>query len=248
MSLADRVAALPWYHRIDLPGVMTPGAFPIAPRAYRLPARMDGLHVLDVGAGDGYWTFECLKRGAARVLAIDDLSDPTNLWIDHSGAGRDAPRRDWAQFDLCKEAFGYGNAVCQRRTQSVYDLTPADGMFDLICFFGVLYHCRHPLLALDRLRRVSCGDIYVESAILDDFSPYRGGPGHGYPDQMVMEFYPRDEYGAVHTNWWVPTILTLAHMTTSAGWRYARAWKLSKAPESLGLCRGFVRGSQEEIA
>ena len=76
-ALEAQVRAFPhWYHRIELPhGVVTPGGHPHSAAAYRVPDRLDGKRVLDVGAWDGFWTFEALKRGAAEAVAIDDFSD-----------------------------------------------------------------------------------------------------------------------------------------------------------------------------
>ena len=73
MDLEARVNAFPyWYHRIELPGgVVTPGWAPVSPEAYRVPANLSGLRVLDVGAWDGYWSFTALQRGAREVVAID---------------------------------------------------------------------------------------------------------------------------------------------------------------------------------
>ena len=116
----------------------------------------------------------------------------------------------------------------------------------MLCF-GLLYHLRHPLLALDKLGALcgGGGEIYIESAILDDYSPYRGGLGHGYADsQMVMEFYPRDEYAQNVTNWWVPTLACLGNMVGSAGFPRVKAWKLVKNPPDVAYCRGFVRGTK----
>ena len=64
--LRQKIAAMPyWYHRIELPGgIVTPGWAPMNAAAYRIPDRLDGQRVLDVGAWDGFWSFEALKRGA----------------------------------------------------------------------------------------------------------------------------------------------------------------------------------------
>src|SRR3546814_10478593 len=77
MDLRRRVNAHPfWYHRIELPyGIVTPGPNPLNPNVYRVPEDLSGRRVLDVGAWDGYWTFEALRRGAREVVAIDDFSD-----------------------------------------------------------------------------------------------------------------------------------------------------------------------------
>jgi tRNA (mo5U34)-methyltransferase len=242
MTLQERVNAFPyWYHRIQLPGgVVTPGWAPISVEAYRVPADLSGKRVLDVGAWDGFWTFEALKRGAAEVVAIDDFSD-------YLGSITPSDRRAWGTFDLCREALGYDERRCSRRDMTVYDLTPETfGRFDIVFFFGVLYHMRHPLLALDKVAAACDGDIYVESAILDDFSPYRGGLNHGYPGgQMVAEFYPGAEYGSNTSNWWVPTLHCLAGMVMAAGFtRELLGWKLTDNPQQLPLCRGFVRASK----
>lgn len=242
-QLRDRVAAFPyWYHKIELPhGITTPGWAPLAPQMYRLPADLTGKRVLDVGAWDGYWTFEALKRGARQVLAIDDFSD-------NVGHLETSDRKAWATFDLCRDALGHSEAVCSRREMTVYDLDPAEvGTFDVVLFFGTLYHLRYPMLALDKLSAVCDGEIFIESAILDDFSPYRGGIGHGYPGgQFVAEFYPGKEYGNNHTNWWAPTLHCLGAMTHAAGFAHVEGWKLTDQPRELPHCRGFVYGKKAQ--
>jgi tRNA (mo5U34)-methyltransferase len=239
-TLRQRVAAFPyWYHKIELPGgVVTPGWAPINAPSYGVPESLAGKRVLDVGAWDGFWTFEALKRGATQAVAIDDFSDFIgNLKTDD--------RKAWQTFDLCREALGYDESRCQRHEMEVYDVSEERlGRFDVVFFFGTLYHLRHPLLALDRLSAICDGDIYVESAILDDFSPYRG-MGKGYGGEMVMEFYPDAQYGNNQTNWWSPTLNTLAHMTRAAGFSHdIRLWKLVQKPDQVPFCRGFVRASK----
>jgi tRNA (mo5U34)-methyltransferase len=241
-DLAARVASFPyWYHRIELPGgVVTPGTSPHNPTAYRLPERLDGKRVLDVGAWDGYWTFEALRRGAREVVAIDDFSD-------YLGTLKSSDRKAWDTFDLCRDALGYSAEQCRRQEMSVYDVTEAQlGRFDVVFCFGTLYHLRHPLLGLDRLAAVCDEDLYVESAILDDFSAYRGGLGNGYAGgQIVTEFYPGAEYGGNASNWWVPTLHCMAFMVRAAGFTSVEGWKLVERPTHLSHCRGFVKGSRD---
>lgn len=246
-ALKDRIRAVPyWYHRIELPGgVVTPGWAPLDPAAYRLPADLTGMRVLDVGAWDGYWSFECLRRGAREVVAIDDFSD--GLGGPAADALIESRRRlGWVPFDLCAEALGYGPPRLKRQEMSVYEVLEGGlGRFDLILFFGTYYHLRHPLLALERLAEISAGDIYLESAILDDYSVYHGGLANGYPGgQGVMEFYPEDQYGANPTCWWVPTLACLAAQCDAAGWPYVDCWKLEERPADLAHCRGFVHASK----
>ena len=196
-DLRARVAAVPyWYHRIELPGgIVTPGWAPKIAARYAIPESMAGLRVLDVGAWDGYWTFEALRRGAKEVIAIDDFSD-------RLGAEMNVPRPKWETFDLCRDALGYSEDRVKRLEMSVYDVSSERlGMFDAVFFFGTLYHLRYPLLALDKLAAVCKQSIHIETALLDDYSPYRG-IGQGYSGgHMVMEFYPDAQLGNNPTNW-----------------------------------------------
>jgi tRNA (mo5U34)-methyltransferase len=240
-ALQQRIAEIGfWYHRIELPGgVVTPGTNPHSAAAYRIPPDLTGQRVLDVGAWDGFWTFEALKRGAKEVVAIDDFSD-------FLGRLKPEERHAWKSFDLCREALGYSEDCCKRIEMSLYDVTPERlGRFDCILFFGTLYHLRHPLLALDRLAAICDRQIFVESAICDDYTPYRGGLNVGFHrHHMVMEFYPTTELGRNPTNWWAPSLNCLAAMVSASGFRNVEAWRLTERPTHVSQCRGFAKGSK----
>lgn len=238
-GLQSAVDALKWYHAIDLPyGITTPGLFPINPEFYKLPEDLTGERVLDVGAWDGYWTFEALKRGAKQVIAIDDLSD----------AIYPGEVRSLEQFKLCRQALGYTVDQADIRTLSLYMMDDEyHGVdfideFDVVLFFGALYHCRHPMLALDKLRSVCKPGalLCVESHISDDYSPYRG-MGKGYGEDMILEFFPGSQLAGCPTNWFSPTLKCLANMVEAAGFSQVQAWKIADPGEPT-YCRGFVQG------
>jgi tRNA (mo5U34)-methyltransferase len=228
-----------WYHKIKLPGITTPGWAPIAPEMYDVPSDLSGQRILDIGAWDGYWTFEAIKRGAEYVMAIDNFSDPGDAYNDTT------PRDGWNNFDLCKQALGYTDTQCTRHETDLYNMTPEqNGTFDSVFCFGVLYHMRYPLLALDKIFALikPGGTLYLETALLDHFSPYRGGIGKGYnEDDVVMEFYPNNEYANVTSNWWVPTSDCLGHMINAAGFRNTVVWPLTSNPDVSATCRGFAQ-------
>ncbi|OHB65761.1 MAG: hypothetical protein A2Y76_01675 [Planctomycetes bacterium RBG_13_60_9] len=263
-ELAAKVAAQPyWYHRITLPdGTVTPGWAPINAARYCVPDDLTGKRVLDIGAWDGYWTWEALRRGAREVVAIDDFSDTLGAGVTH-------PK--WSTFDICREAFGFtvrigtisvgdngpdvqttgwrnekGQTV-QHREMSVYDISEETfGRFDVIFAFGVLYHLKHPLLALEKISAVCDGALYVETASLDEYSPYRGGIGKGFTgNEVVMEFYPGAEYGNNPGNWWAPTLQCLGAMMASVGFKDIECWPLTETPKSLAECRGFASGTKD---
>jgi tRNA (mo5U34)-methyltransferase len=99
--------------------------------------------VLDIGAWHGCFSFECERRGASEVVAYS-LENP-----------------EATGFRRLKALLGSRVNYVQG---SVYGLSPQEiGEFDLILFFGVLYHLRYPLLGIDRIRTVSRGDVLIET-------------------------------------------------------------------------------------
>ncbi|HEU4939440.1 MAG TPA: hypothetical protein VFT39_23490, partial [Vicinamibacterales bacterium] len=100
MSRADlqsRVDAIRWYHTIDLGGgVVTPGVddSPVRLARVQLPPSLEGKTVLDIGAWDGFFSFECERRRAARVVAADHFSWHGTGWGTKAG------------FTLAREALG----------------------------------------------------------------------------------------------------------------------------------------------
>ncbi|MGD8499097.1 MAG: DUF1698 domain-containing protein [Phycisphaerales bacterium] len=257
MDLQERINAEPyWYHRIELPaGIVTPGWAPIDPARYCVPENLSGMRVLDIGAWDGYWTWEALKRGAKEVVAIDDFSDTC-------GAPDRVKRNGWKTFDICREAFGFNklyaggsdvskiwqngkNQTVHQLTTSIYDVIGL-GKFDIIFFFGTIYHLKHPLMALEGISRLCKGALYVETASLDEYSPYRGGIGQGYDrNDMVMEFYPTNQYGNNSGNWWAPTLQCLGAMMETVGFKDIECWPLTEEPKELTDCRGFASGTKD---
>src|SRR5262245_48364448 len=127
------IASVPfWFHQIEVaPGIVTPGIDPSPEKLKRLtfPADLRGKRVLDIGAWDGFFSFECERRGAAEVVAIDA-----------------APSLSFA---VARELLG---SQVKFYAMNIYDLTPVTlGQFDLVLCLGVLYHLRHPLFGLERV-------------------------------------------------------------------------------------------------
>ena len=226
-----------WYHKIMLPnGITTNGMFPIDKDKYQLPADLTGKRVLDVGAWDGYWTFECLKRGAKSVVAIDDFSDTL-------GCLKPGSRKDWSNFDLCRDIFGYSQKRCKRLEMDVQDTHKLKGlgMFDVVLFFGTFYHLRHPIEVLDTLVKMTRNSIHIESAVCDTVG--KNPEEKGYGDIPMMRYYPPwDLYAGNLTNYFVPTLALLKGIVKTAGCNEVTAWKLVDIPNSLASCRGFVTG------
>src|SRR2546428_13704590 len=89
-ELRRAVAQIRWFHRIDLgDGVVTPGEDDTREKlkTLHLPQDLRGTTVLDIGAWDGFFSFEAERRGARRVLATDDFCWGGDGWGTKAGVG-----------------------------------------------------------------------------------------------------------------------------------------------------------------
>ncbi|MFQ5503626.1 MAG: methyltransferase domain-containing protein [Planctomycetota bacterium] len=156
-----------WYHAIDLgDGIQTPGPFHMASflSHYEFPDRMDGMRVLDVGASNGYFSFEFERRGAEEVVALDLPTWGSHDWTPRyreSYAAKEQAERDYidreamrAGFDLVKEALG--SRRVRKVEMAIYDIAPETlGRFDFVFSGSMLMHVRDPILGIQRLRSIA---------------------------------------------------------------------------------------------
>jgi tRNA (mo5U34)-methyltransferase len=176
-------AGVHWHQRRELfQGIWTPGRNPVVDLlAYaQIPCDLTGKRVLDIGAWNGGFTYECERRGAS-VVAYD-VVDP-----------------ELTGFNRIKTLIG---SRADYVVGSVYDLHRHElGRFDIVLFFGVLYHLRYPLLALDQLRGVDCQTVLVESFVIDH-ATWIGDPPAPKPrakiapalvEAPIFQFYPGAE-------------------------------------------------------
>jgi tRNA (mo5U34)-methyltransferase len=201
-----------WFHNIDLGGVQTApnhvlGDYPRVKWqrfAGAIPMDLSGLSVLDIGCNAGFYAIEMKRRGAARVVGIDS---------------------DERYLSQARFAAGVAGADIEFRQLSVYETAALGERFDLVLFMGVLYHLRHPLLALDLLYEHVARDLLVFQSML------RGNPGiralaadydFAERDHFDDPRYPRlhfveHAYAGDPTNWWIPNRAGAEAMLRSAG-------------------------------
>jgi tRNA (mo5U34)-methyltransferase len=235
LSLRQKADALTWYHTIDLGhNVITKGVVNTILRLprYQLPENLSGLRVLDIGANNGFFSIEASKRGA-KVVAIDK-------WRDDGAAPR-------AQFDLACDATGVS---VEAHDLDVYDLSPDKlGMFDLTFFLGVLYHLKHPILALEKVASVTKGTMILET--------HADALDLDYPSAV---YYTGSQINYDPTNYWGPNPLAVEAWVTEAGFTsfkpisfyYLRKgekrgdWALAENGQSMSdLVRGVQAGAGE---
>ncbi|MCK6481980.1 MAG: tRNA 5-methoxyuridine(34)/uridine 5-oxyacetic acid(34) synthase CmoB [Planctomycetes bacterium] len=199
-DLRRAVEAVRWFHRIGLPGgIVTPGVDDTPAKLARLdlPADLTGTSVLDVGAWDGFFSFEAERRGASRVLATDSFVWSGRTWGSKAG------------FDLARAALG---SRVEERLIAPGDLSAdAVGRFDLVLFLGVLYHLEDPMGVLRRVRDVTAKRLVLETEV--DLLWHR---------RPAAAFYPSTELMGDPTNWWGPNPAAVEGMLRAVGFRDVR--------------------------
>jgi SAM-dependent methyltransferase len=192
----QRLSKQGWWHSFELPdGTLIEGVNSLDAQKARIaqfpiPADLTGKRALDIGAWDGWFTFELERRGA-QVVAIDRWDNP--------------------RFREMRAALG---SRAEYRQMNVYELDPAKlGRFDVVLFLGVLYHLKHPLFALERVCSVTDDLAAVESFALTD----RFLPGMQVEQHSLLRYFERDEFGGQFDNWFAPTPRCLVEMCRTAG-------------------------------
>lgn len=228
----------PWFHNIELGGVSTApdhflGDYPRVKWqrfSHVLPSDLTGCSVLDIGCNAGFHAMEMKRRGAGRVLGIDH--DPDYL----------------AQARFAAEMEGLDIEFHQL---SVYDVGSIGERFDLVLFIGVLYHLRHPLLALDLIHEHAARDLLVFQSmqrgsnaltpLRDDYEFFEPAPfdDPGWPKLHFIEH----RYAGDPTNWWAPNRACAEAMLRNAGFAI-----LQHPEEEVFVCRRVQRPADGEGA
>lgn len=232
------IAALdPWFHNLHLPdGTQTAphhvlGDFPAVKWRQIVPfiaADLSGWSALDIGCNAGFYSFELARRGA-EVTAID---------IDehYLQQGRWAARE-----------FGLQDRV-RFLQHSVYALAHWREQFDLVLFLGVLYHLRHPLLALDILRGITRRQMMLQTLTMPGKTAHAPPADADLLDRsyMLRPGWPKMAFieralAGDPTNWWAPDHACVEAMLRAAGFRVT-----GRPGHEIYLCE--LAAAEEEVA
>jgi tRNA (mo5U34)-methyltransferase len=223
----------PWFHRIELGGgVVTKTESAVGepvehPRPTWekvracLPEDVSGKSVLDVGCNAGFYAVELKRRGAGRVVGVDS---------QRSLVRQAAFVRDVLGLDI------------EYRRASVYDLDPRElGQFDVVLALGLIYHCKHLVLALERLYAVTRELLILETAVY----PPRKSPGSfayevgGLRPTLHPLAYvenPPDAKEAVY-NWFLPGVESLRALLKNVGFDSVEVFPATHADRAILACR-----------
>ena len=211
--LRARIAELgPWFHNMSVGGVLTApdhflGDYPeVKYRHFRdtIPADLTGMRVLDIGCNAGFYSLEMKRRKAERVLGIDT---------------------DERYLKQARFAAEVSHLDIEFRRMAVWDVAALGERFDLVIFMGVLYHLRHPLLALDLIYEHVAADMLLFQSmqrgsdrlieVAEDYEITAAAPFDepGFPRLHFIEHcYSHDP-----TNWWIPNRACVEAMLRSSG-------------------------------
>ncbi len=189
-----------WYQRIEIePGVFTPGIFHYGPDGsdyattrFGMPKDLTDHYVLDIGSNDGYFSFEAEKRGARHVDAIDKFQ-----------AEGSSPSGYYYARNMLKSEVNYTQVDFMDHISYV--------KYDLILFYGVLYHMTNPLDAIMKLKRLLMpeGVALIETAILAQSQLKHD------PNDSILGYFPN--FLGDTTNYFYPTLKCLENMLIQAG-------------------------------
>ncbi len=212
LALSVRDSVPFWFHTFALNrahGIYTPGA--ARNHRYRiptLPTAFDGQSVLDVGTFDGFYAFLAERRGASRVVAVDN--EQYREWV----AAR------WGIELNGGEGFRaihglLGSKVDYRRLDAL-ELGLLDERFDVILCFGILHRVKDPLGLLRTLRDRNApgGAVLVETY----------GDPSGEPDGVELRpLAPGQVYEGDSFVYWGFTQAGLRELAVDAGYQRTEA-------------------------
>jgi tRNA (mo5U34)-methyltransferase len=177
-----------WFHTFALnraEGIYTPGA--ARDHRYRvamLPAEFAAMRVLDVGTFDGFYAFLAERRGAERVVAVDN--EQYRRWVASRWGIRLAGGEGFRAIHRL-----LGSEVAYLRMDA-FALDGLDERFEFVYCCGILHRVENPLglLRVLRGRTVSGGTVLIET--------YGLGPeqqdGPAIRVSRPGEVYARDEF------------------------------------------------------
>ena len=165
-ELLARARQLAWYHSLRLDETFTTaGIFALDEFLpyYLLPGSLEGLRCLEVGTGNGYWSFQMEARGAGHVTATDitdySLTDFSTIFGQPPLAT--GPATPGAYGEPFRVAASLLDSRVEYRWSSVYDLSPSTmGTHDLVFCGSMLMHLFGPFLALQRIAGI-CRDTFL---------------------------------------------------------------------------------------
>lgn len=213
-----------WFHTFCLNGVgvYTPGI--ARDHRYRLraiPKDLTGARVLDVGTFDGFYAFLAERRGAARVVAVDN-----EQYVDWIRRRFGIDLEPGVGFRAIAELLASKVEYCRL---DALDIDQLGETFDVIFCFGVLHRVEAPLTLL----RVLGDCLASDGRIILETYGVRGEQG----DPCVLVHERGDVYagdGAVYWGFSRSSLDRLARLADLRGFELVSAPEIAGHPRIIG--------------
>lgn len=195
----DEANELQWWHRIRLsPEYTTPGIcaheVDVATSRFGMPEDLTHKSVLDIGAYDGMFSFEAERRGSPSVTAVDKFQK----------GGRHEPLSEsLATFNLAKKVLNSSVEFYHGWLEDVKRWKA-----DVVLYYGVLYHIKNPLEAIETLAQIAQEQCLIETTYAQDQSVMR---------KPVLEYRPGFDNDP--TNYFYPSLSWLDLACRQSGFK-----------------------------
>jgi tRNA (mo5U34)-methyltransferase len=193
-KIKESAEKIQWWHSIPLTawdgsvyvtkGMVDHCSLETATNRFGMPESLEGKTVLDIGCWDGYFSFLAEKRGAKSVLGIDMLQG-----CSHQEQGTEG-------FEFARKALK-SNVGFQKKSLEEF-ANSTNEQFDVVFYYGVLYHVENPIAELKHLSKVTKEYALIETAISQNNEIQR-------PFWEFKHGFDNDP-----TNFWYPNMLGLA--------------------------------------
>ena len=225
-----------WHHDWEIiPGLRTNGFYDPEDiwkklEELGLPDDMSALTLADIGACNGYFSFQACRRGA-QVTAFDFLHK------ENSG------------FGLAQHVNGVKEIVHNQLNVLYLKPEPHRRKFDVVLALGLLYHVADPYRALVNVAHMTKRTLFIESHVIDSSLP------EDVKNEPIMRFYTNPhvnkEYSLHHdrTNFFGFTSACLHHMLEDVGLavRARETIEYSKVGERVLICCERIPGKTTRL-
>jgi SAM-dependent methyltransferase len=225
-EFATRCAEVPWwYHSFYFDnGLNVRGDYDIGADIHRygFPESMEGMRVLDIGTGSGWFAFYFEQLGAEVVTVdargycdFDMYGRPFYGSIDQENRAPDridddgtpvyyspVSRGFWTMKEMLRSTVRFRNA-------RVYDLTPqifGGKKFDLVFLGAILCHLRDPIGALMAARTVCKHRVIASTPVV---------LGETEAEVLPRQYLPYTSDDKI--SWWLPNEACFRHWFSAAG-------------------------------
>lgn len=170
-----------------------------------VPEDLSGKTVLDLGCNSGYFSVQMKKRGAQKVVSVDNEDLALN------------------QANFLSRWFNVELEFVKQEAH-IYCLTTEE-QFDYVLFLGLFYHLKYPVLVLDRLAEMTKSRLYFQSAVagpkVSEYTPKDNYSMEEANEINKQENFPKllfieTKFRGGPGNWWLPNDSAMMALLRSA--------------------------------